>query len=448
MSFPDNFVWGAAAASYQIEGGAYEDGKGLSVWDVFSHQEGAIWHGHNGDVACDHYHRYAEDVGLMKDIGLNAYRLSISWPRILPTGVGEVNAAGLDFYDKLVDELLAANITPYITLFHWDFPYELYCKGGWLNRDAADWFADFTTIVVDRLSDRVHHWITFNEPSVFMNMGHRSGLHAPGAKLPPRQLMRAAHNVHLAHGKSVQAIRAAAKSQNIIGIAPNAAPLIPHTQADVDAARETFFAFNGDNFWSFALWTDPILLGKYPDNELHQPDNIQPGDMELMQQPIDFVGVNIYFGDRFQQSANGFAERVPHSENMSVTLYEWPITPEALYWGPKFLYERYGLPIYITENGLSCMDWLAVDGKVHDPQRIDFLTRYLRSLHQAIEDGVEVHGYFQWSIMDNFEWASGFQHRFGLIYVNYDTQTRILKDSAHWYRELIASNGATLLEKE
>ena len=447
MSFPSDFVWGAAAASYQIEGGWQDDGKGLSVWDVFSHRKGTIYNGDTGDVACDHYHCYTEDVGLMQAIGLQAYRLSIAWPRVIPDGTGAVNPAGLDFYDKLVDELLAANIQPYVTLFHWDFPYALYLRGGWKNRDVADWFADYTTVMVEKLGDRVKHWMPLNEPAVFLVMGQRDARHAPGDKVSDQDFVYMLHHMYLAHGKSVQAIRAASPAECMVGTANVAGNKYPATdsEADIEAARLAMFSPTHN--WGYAWWSDPMMLGEYPEDTsvwggLSMP--VQAGDMAIIQQPLDFYGFNVYHGQPIRAGENGAPEPVPHPTGYPVTLTHWQVTPEVLYWSPRFLHERYNLPILITENGLSNPDWVALDGKVHDPARIDFVRRYLREYKRAAAAGIPLHGYMYWSIMDNFEWAEGMKHRFGMIHVDYQTLKRTPKDSATWYKDMIASNGENL----
>jgi len=450
MGFPKDFVWGAATASYQVEGAAYDDGRGMSVWDMMCRKPDAIWRGQSGEVACDHYHRYKEDVALMKKIGLTGYRFSISWPRVIPEGTGAVNDKGMDFYDKLIDELLAAGITPYITLFHWDYPYELYCRGGWLNPDSPAWFAEYAEAVVKRLSDRVRHWITQNEPQCFIGLGHLSGVHAPGDKLGIREVLRAAHHSLLAHGKAVQTIRANSRTEPKVGYAPVGFVSIPATDSpeDIEAARASTFASTATDERSNTWWTDPVFRGHYPEDglQLYGDDapKVRDGDMETICQPLDFYGVNIYHGSCVKAGADGKAEPVPFAPGHPMTLMKWFVTPSALYWGPKFFFERYGRPILITENGMSQPDWVSLDGKVHDPQRIDYLNRYLLELRRACDDGVDVLGYMQWSIMDNFEWAEGYRQRFGLIYVDYPTQKRILKDSAYWYGEVIASNGETL----
>jgi beta-glucosidase len=450
MSFPKNFVWGAAAASYQIEGAWAADGKAPSVWDMLTRQPGKVWQNHNGDIACDHYHLYQGDVALMKEIGLQAYRLSVSWPRVLPDGVGAVNQAGLDFYDRLVDELLANKIEPWVTLFHWDFPYALFLRGGWLNPQSPEWFAEYTQVVVDRLSDRVTHWMTLNEPQCFIGMGHLSGEHAPGLKLGLTEVIRAGHHCLLAHGRGVQVIRERAKKKSSVGWAPIGTLFFPASEAkaDVDAARELAQGVEGDNFWASSWWGDPAILGHYPEAGLKAYGAAMPkfpaSDFKVIQQPLDFYGCNWYHGTKVKAGPDGKPAVVPASTSHPHTMTGWKVAPEILYWGPKFMAERYKLPIVITENGVSMPDWVCVDGKVHDSMRIDFLTRYLRELGRAIEDGVDVQGYFQWSIMDNFEWQEGYKQRFGLVHVDYDTQKRTLKDSAYWYREVIKTNGSSL----
>jgi beta-glucosidase len=449
--FPKHFVWGAAAASYQIEGGAYEGGRGQSVWDMYCNKAGQVWNGHTGDVSCDHYHRYAEDAGIMRELGLQAYRLSIAWPRIQPTGVGAPNAAGLDFYDRLVDALLAAGVTPWVTLFHWDFPLDLYHRGGWLNRDSADWFADYTTHVVERLSDRVKHWMTLNEPQVYIGAGHHEGRHAPGDKLRFKEVLLAGHHTLLAHGKSVQAIRAASKQACRVGYAPVALCKMPYDEssaAHVAAARQSMFSVAAETAWTNSWWMDPAYLGHYPEDGLRffgkDAPEVRSGDLETIHQPLDFCGVNIYQGQYVRPDATGAPQDVPPPVGAKLTAFEWYVTPEAMYWGPKFLHERYGKPIVITENGISCRDWVSRDGQVHDPQRIDFTHRYLLEGARAIADGVPLETYFHWSFIDNFEWAHGYKHRFGLVFCDYETGQRTIKDSGRWYAEVIRTNGASL----
>jgi beta-glucosidase len=448
LRFPDRFVWGAAAAAYQIEGAWNEDGKGLSIWDVFCRRPGAVWNGQTGDIACDHYHRYVEDVALMKAVGLRAYRLSISWPRVMPSGVGAVNAKGFAFYDRLIDELLAASITPYVTLYHWDLPYELHCRGGWLNPDSPAWFADYVALVVGRLSDRVRHWMTLNEPQVFLAAGYLDGSHAPGLRLGFAEVLRAAHHVLLAHGQAVQAIRAASRTPSRVGFVSTGAVHLPASDspADIEAARQSMFVVDSRNLWIHAWLNDPIFLKQYPADGVSFFDADMPtigvNDLDLIGQPVDFFGLNIYQGQFVRAGADNRPEIVPFPAGVPLTALHWPVTPEVLYWGPRFLWERYRHPILITENGVATTDWIALDGQVHDPQRVDFLAGHLAHLQRACAEGVDVRGYFHWSIMDNFEWAEGYRQRLGLIYVDYPTQRRIPKSSARYYRQVIEANGA------
>ncbi len=450
MSFKENFVWGAATAAYQIEGAAYTDGRGLSVWDIFCKQPGRVFEGHSGDVACDHYNRYKEDIKLMAELGIKNYRLSISWPRILPNGTGEINNKGIDFYSDLIDELLTNGITPYVTLFHWDYPYELFKKDGWLNPDSPKWFADYTKIVSEKLGDRVKNFFTFNEPQCFIGLGYVQTEHAPGIKFPLKDTLQMAHNVLLAHGLSVQVLRKYVKDCKV-GYAPNGVFFYPATDKpeDIEAARKACFDIPTENkLFSVSWWSDPIIFGKYPEKLVEACGSDMPeigqGDMKQISQPLDFYGQNIYNATPVVSDGNGGYKVCIDVIGHGKTAIGWPITPECLYWAPKFIYERYKLPIYITENGLSCHDIISLDGKVHDPNRVDFLNRYLLNLKKAASEGIDIHGYFQWSLMDNFEWAKGYDDRFGLIYVDYNTLERLPKDSAYWYRDVIKSNGDIL----
>jgi beta-glucosidase len=450
MPFPTNFVWGTATAAYQVEGAHDVDGRAPSVWDALCRHPGAVKHGESGDDACDHYHRFRDDVALLKRLGAKAYRLSISWSRVLPEGTGKVNEKGVAFYSSLIDELLGAGITPFVTLFHWDYPSALYQRGGWLNRDSAQWFGDYATLIAQRLGDRVKHWMTHNEPHCFVILGHQSGVHAPGVKLPLAEVLLVAHHSLLAHGRSVQALRASAKAKSTIGWAPVGVVRTPASDSaeDIAAARADTFAVNGSDLWCNTWFSDPVCLGHYPEDGLRSLGRAVPkyddADMKLICQPLDFYGVNIYHSQTVRAAAGGKAQQIPGNGLRPQTAYDWPVTPEALYWGPKFLYERYKLPIYVTENGMSCNDWVALDGHVHDPQRIDFANRYLRALRRAMDEGVDVRGYFHWSFMDNFEWAEGYKERFGLVYVDFNTQERIPMDSFEWYRRVIATNGSEL----
>lgn len=445
MSFKKDFVWGAATASYQIEGAWNEDGKGLSIWDVFCHGSGKVFENHTGDVACDHYHRYKEDVKLMKELGIKAYRFSLSWPRIFPNGIGEVNPKGVEFYSNLIDELLANGIEPYITLFHWDYPYELYRKGGWLNDDSVKWFAEYAAKVSELFSDRVKNFITLNEPQCFI-AGHFTGVHAPGLEMSYKDIFQMCHNVLKAHGAAVIALRENAKQPIKIGYAPTGPVFYPASEdpADIEAARKKMFEcrpLSRGIIWTVSWLSDPIMLGKYPEDGLQMYKEYLPEiteeDMKLISQPIDFYDQNIYNGRAVAADENGNPYILPHKQGYEKTAIQWPITPKCMNWGLKYFYERYKKPMFITENGMSAHDVVSLDGKVHDPNRIDFVNRYLIELEKAIDDGVEIEGYFYWSFMDNFEWSMGYNDRFGLVYVDYETQQRIPKDSAYWYKNWI-----------
>jgi beta-glucosidase len=451
MGFPKEFIWGVATASYQIEGAPYLAGGGHSVWDMFCKRPGKIHDASNGDIACDHFNRFREDAALMKELGIPNYRLSISWPRVIPNGTGAVSEQGLSFYDQLIDTLLENDINPHVTLYHWDTPYELYLQGGWLNPDISKWFQDYTEVVASKLGDRATSWMTLNEPQCFIGLGMENGIHAPGDKLGQQEILWAAHNSLLAHGRAVQALRANITNDAKIGWAPVGVCSIPYTDSpeDIEAARKATLEMDKLNTWSVSMWNDPVFFGTYPKvvQDVWATCYRQPaeGDMEIIQQPLDFFGANIYNAGYVRAGADGKPEEVPHEQGMARTIYHWPVTPSALYYGPKFFYEKYGKPIVITENGLGLSDWIHTDGKVHDPQRIDFLTRYLREFQRAGEDGVDIAGYFQWSFMDNFEWNEGYRFRFGLVHVDYQSQARTPKDSAYWYRDVIRTNGQSAL---
>jgi len=450
MHFPDHFTWGAATSAYQIEGGWDADGKGPSIWDDFGHQPGKTVLGQHGDTACDHYHRYAEDVALMRELGLGAYRLSVSWPRVLPEGTGAVNAAGLDFYDRLVDALCDAGIAPYVTLFHWDLPLALHRRGGWLNRESAGWFADYAGLVAARLGDRVAHWITINEPTIILLCGYWEGGLAPGWRVGLADLLQMAHHLLLAHGRGVQALRAAAPRAIQVGWTHASAPSVPamETPADVDAARQRTFALpddpHTDDFHTNSWWNDPVYLGRYPQAPAGWQaclPRIQADDLATISVPVDFCGLNIYHSHLTRAGAAG-PEKLPWPEGRPRTMMRWPVTPEALYWGPRFFHERYGRPVFIFESGMAGSDVVARDGVVHDPYRIDYHHRYLRAFARAGQDGVDIRGYFAWSLLDVLEWSDGYTCRFGLVHVDRDTLARTPKDSFHWYRQVIATNGA------
>ncbi len=444
MRFPQDFLWGAATASYQIEGAAHEDGRGTSIWDTFSRTPGNVVNGHTGDVACDHYHRFEGDVDLMASLGLKGYRFSIAWPRVYPTGTGPVNQKGLDFYRRLVDKLRSKDITPAVTLYHWDLPQALQDKGGWLNRDTADRFAEFADTMFRALGDQVPLWITHNEPWCSSFLGHFRGVHAPGIKDLKSGLI-AAHTILLSHGKAIQAYRATGQKGQI-GITLS---LFPHYPLrDTDADREAARLSDGyTNRW----FLDPATKGAYPADaaanfeRLVGPlDYIQPGDMETIAGPMDFVGVN-YYHRRMIESAPGHdLGWIVHDRtgDKPTTDMGWEIVPFGLTDLLNRLKADYGdIPVYITENGAVYDDVVAPDGQVHDEKRVDFLKQHFAAAHKAMESGVNLRGYFVWSLMDNYEWAFGYTKRFGIVYVDYETQQRIPKDSALWYREVIARNG-------
>ena len=447
--FPSGFTWGSATSSYQIEGGVEKHGRGLSVWDAFSHTPGRVRMDHNGDVACDHVNRFREDVALMKEIGLEAYRFSVAWPRVMPEGAGAVSEPGLAFYDRLVDELLGAGIQPWVTLFHWDYPLTLARQGGWLNPSSPFWFEEYARAVVDRLSDRVSHWITINEPQVSINLGHSTGEHAPGLKLPLADLVLISHHMLVAHGQAARTIRERAKTKPQVTWAPVGVVRIPSTNKpeDIELARSLTFSSDREDMWLNSWYNDPVFLGHYPEDGLSRYGKMLPDgwerDLEVIAQPMDLFGVNIYHGSTVKPDGDGHIE-VPLDPGHPRTAFGWPITPECLYWGPKFFYERYGKPVVITENGRSNHDVVSLDGRVHDPQRIDYTTRHLLEVSRAIKDGIPIRAYFHWSLLDNFEWAEGYEQRFGLVHVDFQTQKRTPKDSAYWYAGVIKSNGSTL----
>ena len=431
-SFPPEFVWGAATSAYQIEGAWNEDGKGESIWDRFSHTPGKVAHGDTGDVACDHYHRYPADVGIMTRLGLKAYRFSISWPRVLPRGRGAVNPAGLDFYDRLVDSLLAAGLDPYPTLYHWDLPQALQEDGGWLERDIGRWFADYARLMVERLGDRVRHWTTLNEPKVVMSDGYLLGLHPP-AQRDPQAARQAAHHLLLAHGLAAQAIRSVRPNLDV-GIVLNlsgAEPASP-SEADVQAAEAAWETEE-------ALFLDPILEARYPAAvEIGRGGKapfIRDGDLALIAQPLDYLGVNFY--SRRLVRADGLAKRIEDSE---YTDMGWEVHAPSLRTLLQRMQREYQLPpVYITENGAAFNDQVSEDGGVHDARRQEYIRAHLTQVHLARQDGVDVRGYFVWSLLDNFEWIHGCSKRFGLVYVDFETQERTIKDSGAWYSHVIAS---------
>ena len=441
--FPDGFLWGTATAAYQVEGAAAEDGRLPSVWDAFSHTPGKVVGNATGDVATDHYHRYKADVQLMKALGVKAYRFSIAWPRVFPEGTEQPNPKGLDFYSRLVDELLANGIQPFATLYHWDLPQALQDRvGGWESRETSKAFAHYAGYVAERLTDRVKHIFTINEFGAFVELGYRTGVHAPGLKLPPGRFNQTRHHAVLGHGLAVQAIRARAKPGTKVGLAENmtiCAPVVEtteHIAAAVRATREVN-----------APYMTVIQEGRYTDAYLAtagaDAPKFSPEDLKIISSPLDFLGLNIYtpMYVRADASPLGFAV-VPHPESFPHMASPWPfVGPEALYWGPRHVAQIWKVnDIYITENGCSSSDVPAPDGKVYDTDRVMYLRNYLMQLQRATSEGVPVRGYFLWSLMDNFEWADGYTNRFGLHHVDYASQKRTPKLSADFYREVIARN--------
>ncbi len=448
---------GAGTSAYQIEGAVSTAGRTASIWDTFCQQPGKVANGDTGDFACDHYHRFRDDVQLMKQLGLRAYRLSVSWPRVIPTDSGTVNGNGLAFYDALIDALLEANIEPWITLYHWDLPQYLQDADGWLNPQIVSRFAEYTLAVVERLSDRVGHWITINEPQCFLKFGLGDGTNAPGLCLSLKDQLLAAHHVLLAHGRAVQVIRESAKSSPQVGLAPVGLTAVPDRsnreapqEKDIEAARTASMEIRSPDLWNNTWFSDPVFLGSYPESGLQVYGKAVPSyeqsDLDLVSQPLDFLGLNVYTAERVVAAEDGNWKEIPLVEGHARTAFDWPVIEDCLYWSARFHYERYSVPIIITENGMANVDWVGVDGMVSDPQRIDYLSRHLAALSQCVSEGHDVRGYFHWSLLDNFEWAYGYGRRFGLIYVDFPSGQRLLKESAHWYRELISANNRVALE--
>lgn len=439
LRFPEGFLWGAATAAYQVEGAVNEDGRSPSIWDTFSHTPGKITNNDTGDVACDHYHRYAEDIDLMAHLGLKAYRFSIAWPRILPQGTGQVNQVGLDFYDRLVDGLLAKGILPFATLYHWDLPQALQDRGGWPERSIVDAFVSYADVVSRRLGDRVRHWMTLNEPWVISFLGYGNGMHAPGIA-DEAAFLRAAHHLLLAHGHAVPVLRANSDAQTQIGMVLSLGWVDSASNSPEDQAA----ARRHDGF--FNRWfLDPIFKGAYPDDMVKvfgaSMPSVSDEDMRIIATPFDFLGVNYY-----TRSVVAAGQEPPFRPRMErpageYTEMDWEVYPLGLYNLLTRLHREYGpRAMYITENGAAFKDELSADGKVIDPRRLAYLRAHFEQAHRAIGDGVPLRGYFVWSLMDNFEWGYGYTKRFGITYIDYPTQRRILKQSGEWYREVIRSN--------
>ncbi len=445
--FPDDFLWGTATSAYQIEGSPTADGAGPSIWHRFSHTPDNTFLDQTGDIACDHYRRYKDDVALMAELGANAYRFSIAWGRVLPDGTGKVNKKGVDFYSRLVDELLRKGIKPNATLYHWDLPEALDNRGGWLNRDIADWFADYAGTMWDALGDRVDMWSTLNEPWVVTDGGYLHGVLAPG-HANPFETAIASHNLMRSHGMAVQRFRASkAAKKGRIGIAINLEPKYPASKSaeDVDATRRADAYMNRQ-------YLDAIFRGHYPE-EMREifgeawpewPDE----DMKIIRQPIDFLGLNYYTRSVNRYDRERLPVRVkgiPQPQNIT-TQTDWEVFPEALTKILLWVKERYGNPpVYITENGAAFYDPpQPIDGKIEDPLRVEYYRQHLRAAHDAMKKGVDLRGYFAWSLLDNYEWALGYSKRFGIVHVDYETQKRTIKSSGRYYASVIASNGTIL----
>jgi len=442
IRFPPGFLWGAATASYQIEGGWNEEGRSPSVWDTFSKTPGNVLHGDTGDVAADHYHRYKEDIALIKDLGIPAYRFSFAWPRIIPGGIGQVNPKGLAFYDRLVDGLLEAGIQPFPTLYHWDLPQVLEDAGGWTSRQTAQYFADYAGIVVEHFSDRVTNWITINEPWVVSMLGYLMGVFAPGVK-DLKAASYATHHLHLGHGLAVQAMRAAARQPLQIGVTLN----LSFVEAASKSADDQKAAYLHDIFQN-RLFLDPLLKGTYPQEAEKDLGFTFPAgyekDIPMITTPTDFLGINNYSRNVVKYDASGWPFHYSHTNPTGNSYSEmWEMAPQGLYDLLIRLKRDYPLnAIYITENGTAVPDGVDADNRVRDSRRIQYLQDYIAAMHQAIQNGVPVKGYFVWSLMDNFEWNLGYSRRFGIVYIDYENDLkRIIKDSARWFSQTIKENG-------
>jgi beta-glucosidase len=441
--FPDGFVWGVATAAAQIEGAALLDGKGESIWDRFATLPGKIKNGDKPDVACDHFHRHAADFDLMSQLGISHYRLSVAWPRVFPTGDGAINPSGLDFYSRLIDGLMARHITPWVTLFHWDIPQALEDQGGWLIRRTADAFGCYADEVVKRLGDRVKHWFTVNEIPCFIGNGYGNGYFAPGRQVNARDLNQAYHHALLAHGRGVEAVRSFGSPGSLVGLVHNhlPAPPIPVTEAaaDIAAARTEYERTNGQLM-------GPVFCGQYPDSFLRaegvDAPRIEPGDMEQIARPMDFLGLNVYAGNFVRAGSDNRPEVLPFPKGYPEGALWWlKITPQCLYWAVRFASEVFGVrTFYVTESGATFDDELNDSGEILDLHRREYLRSYLVELHRAITDGYDVRGYFVWSLLDNFEWAEGYEKRFGIVHVDFATQRRTPKLSSRWYSEVIRNN--------
>lgn len=441
--FPDGFVWGVATAAPQIEGAVREDGKGESIWDRFATQPGKIKNGDTLEPACDHYHRFESDAALLQALGVRNYRMSVAWPRVIPDGTGPVNSRGLEFYDRLVDTLLARGVTPWVTLFHWDLPQALEDRGGWAVRATVDAFRPYAEAVVRRLGDRVHNWFTLNEIPCIVGNGYENGYFAPGRREPRRVVNQAYHHALLAHGHGVATVRAFGGPSARVGLVHNhlPAPQIPVTETDDDIAASRL-EYERTN----RQLLGPLFRGEYPDAFLAEAGadapEVQPGDLERIAQPTDFLGLNPYAGDFVRAGRDGRPETLPFPRQFPKGDLWWiNVTPQSLYWSIRHAVEVFGArTIYITENGSAFDDAVASSGEILDLDRREYLRNYLIALHRCVAEGFDVRGYFLWSFLDNFEWAEGYGKRFGIVHVDYPTQRRTPKLSAEWYSSVIREN--------
>ncbi|MGN0916577.1 MAG: glycoside hydrolase family 1 protein [Succinivibrio sp.] len=443
MTFRSDFLWGAASAAAQIEGAYDEDGRGLSIWDVL--YDGHTKHNDSPHIACDHYHRMSSDVAMMKKLGLKAYRFSVSWSRILPDGTGRVNFKGIEFYKRLITELKKASIEPMITIYHWDLPYELYKKGGWMNSESVSWFEEYTKILVDNFSDEVRYWMTVNEPNCFIGISYKDKYHAPFLD-DKNALYPCTRNVLLAHARAVEIVRERAKTAPQIGFAPTGPVYIPENMGEeaLENARELTFSNSIRGPFSISWWIDPVVLGTVPSDveEYLGKKLFTDSELDSLVKPLDFLGFNYYTpGSVNVKNSDYMSNEYIGCPRNSLG---WPIDERGIYYSVKFLQDRYKLPILITENGYPGTDRIMLDGKIHDYERIDYVHRHLLAVKKAVEEGYDVRGYMYWSVMDNYEWAEGYDPRFGLIYVDYRNQERLFKDSAFWYADVIRNNGNNL----
>lgn len=439
-----DFIWGVATAAYQIEGAENEGGRGKSIWDG-EFTKGRVLGDMNGKTACDHYHRYKEDVALLKNLGIKNYRFSVSWSRIMPNGKGEINPEGVAFYSNLADELLKAGITPWVTIFHWDLPRALFEEGGFLNDKISDYFADYAKTVVEIFGDRVKNYFIFNEPQVFVEDGHFTGAHAPFLRLSRSDVFKVAHNVLLSIGKAEKVMRKTAKNELDIGCSPCFTPMIPKRKEDAELALKYNFTPNGE-FYDGCFFTDALIKGEFTDDYkkwfAEYGYNPSEEDMKIIKSDFDFFGVNYYHGFYVENTGDGM-KKISFTPSNKITAMNWTVTPEGIEYLVRYYYERYGLPMLFAENGVAISEWKTLKGDIPDDMRIDYIRRHLEEIKKVSEKYLVI-GYFYWSFIDNFEWTAGYTKRFGLVYVDYETLERTPKKSAYWYKKVIETNGEDL----